>query len=261
MQTDPRLRAFCTGAVAALAVLASTNYARPANITFLCAEALQSSMIELLPEFQTLNGHMVNVLYANIGTNAKRVRDGEQADLVIVSPQQWDALRSAGKIIPDVRSVVGRIGIGVFVHKGERHPDISSVEALKRTLLEARTIAVRDPKQGSPVGTRTLALFARLGLSDQIMPKVMLTADRPYEAVISGKAEMGFSTIAEIAASPDADLVGPLPRELQDYTTFVTAIPTNAHQADVARELVAFLVSARAAPVLKSKGVDTTLEQ
>jgi molybdate transport system substrate-binding protein len=252
-----KFRDFAVATTVSIYALAHTASAHAVNITFLCAEALQSSMIELLPDFQSASGHTVSIAYANIGTNSERVRKGEPADAVVLSPQQWDDLKTAGKILPNVRSVIGRIGIGVFVRKGERHPDISSVEALKRTLSEVRTIAVRDPKQGSPVGARVLALFVRLGLHDQLMPKVILTTDRPYEAVISGKAELGFSTMPEIAAAPNVDLVGSLPSEVQNFTTFIAAIPTNAKEVDAARQFVTFLFSPSAISVFRSKGIET----
>lgn len=246
----------CIGALAALLNFATTSYAHAANITFLCAEALQSSMQDLVPEFERTTGNRVKIIYANIGTNTNRVRQGDEADIAVVSPQQWEILKNERKVIPAVRVILARIGIGIFVRKGGARPDIATVEGLKKTLLNTRSIAVRDPNQGSPVGARTLALFERLGLRDQIMPKIILTEDRPYAAVISGQAEIGFSTMAEIVASPDADLVGPLPSEVQNFTTFVVALPTNAKESAAAKALVEFLTSTRATSVLKSKGLD-----
>lgn len=250
-------RPLCITILAGFLHFVATNYAHAANITFLCAEALQSSMQELIPEFERMSGNSVKIVYANIGSNTNRVRKGDEADLAIVSPQQWESLKNEGKIIPEARVVLARIGIGIFVRKGGTRPNIATVEALKRTLLDARSIAVRDPKSGSPVGARTLALFERLGLRDQIMPKIILTEDRPYAAVINGKAEIGFSSMAEIIASPDTDLVGPVPNEVQNFTTFVVALPTKAKEIGAAKTLIEFLTSARATSVFKSKGLDT----
>jgi molybdate transport system substrate-binding protein len=152
--------------------------------------------------------------------------------------------------------VVGKVGLGVFVKKGAARPDIGSVEAFKRTLLNTRAVAVRDPGQRSPVGTYVVALFDRLGIGDDIKPKLRLSTDRPYDTVVKGEAEMGFSTIAEIVASPEVDLVGPLPREIQNFNIFTTAIPINAQQVMATKVFIEYLTSPRANAVLESKGID-----
>lgn len=227
-----------------------------AEITFLCAEALQPAVDLLLPDFQKAHGHTVNLSYANIGSNTARVRSGDRADLAIVAPAQWDSLQKEAKIDADIRTLIGRIGVGVFVKRGASRPDVSSVEAFRNALANAKSIALRDPKHGSPVGQRILALFDRLGLSDVIKPKLRMTVDRPYEEVLSNGAEFGFSTMSEILASPAVDLVGPIPSVLQDYISFVAAIPTPAKEKSAARQLVEFLRSPQAIAVLRSKGVD-----
>jgi len=184
------------GVVAGFALAASGIDAYAADVRFLCADALEASMRELIAEFETVTGHSVKVMFANAGTNTERVRKGDVADLAIVLPQQWETLRKEGKIDPAVRVVVGKVGLGAFVKKGAARPDIGSVEAFKRALLTSRAIAVRDPGQRSPVGTYLIALFDRLGIGDDIKPKLRLTADRPYETVVKGAADIGFSTIA-----------------------------------------------------------------
>ena len=151
---------------------------------------------------------------------------------------------------------MGKVGLGAFVKKGAARPDIGSVEAFKRALLTSRAIAVRDPGQRSPVGTYLIALFDRLGIGDDIKPKLRLTADRPYETVIKGDAEIGFSTLAEIVGSPEVDLVGPLPGEIQNFNIFTTAIPINAEQVTATKVFIEYLTSPRATAVFKSKGID-----
>jgi molybdate transport system substrate-binding protein len=244
------------GSVALLVSGIGAFEASAAEVSFLCADALESSMRELIPEFEKTTGHGVKMMLANAGTNAERVRRGDVADLAIVLPQQWETLRQEGKIDPRVRVVVGKVGLGVFVKKGAARPDIGSVEAFKRTLLNTRAVAVRDPGQRSPVGTYVIALFDRLGVGDDIKPKLRLSTDRPYDTVVKGEAEMGFSTIAEIVASPEVDLVGPLPREIQNFNIFTTAIPINAQQVMATKVFIEYLTSPRANAVLESKGID-----
>ena len=150
-------------ALASLTIIAIETYAHADNVTFLCAAALQPIMQVLLPEFQRATGNTVKVEYANIGIITERVRRGDQADLAIVSPQQWESLQKDGKVSADPRVVIGKVGLGVFVKKGAAQPDIGTVDAFKRTLLNARSIAVADPNGGSPEGAYLIPLFDRLG--------------------------------------------------------------------------------------------------
>lgn len=243
-------------AVASVALILSEIDASAAEVRFLCADALESSMRELIPEFEKSTGHSVKMTLANAGTNTERLRKGDLADLAIVLPQQWETLRQEGKIDPAVRAVIGKVGLGAFVKKGAARPDISSVEAFKDALLNTRAIAARDPGQRSPVGTYVIALFDRLEIGDDIRPKLRLTADRPYETVINGDAEIGFSTIAEIVASPEVDFIGPLPSEIQSFNIFTTAISINAEQVTATKVFIEYLTSPTANAVFKSKGID-----
>jgi molybdate transport system substrate-binding protein len=244
-------------ALVALALVSTTRDGRAAEIVVLCAEALESSMVELIPEFEKTSGQTVKITFANVGTNAERVRQGDAADLAIVLPRQWEVLQKEGKIDPAVRVVIGKVGIGVFVKKGAARPDIGSTEAFKRALLDARAIAVRDPAARSPVGAYIIALVERLGVASEVKPKLHLTTDRPYQAVVSGGAAFGFSTMAEILASSEVDLVGPLPNDIQNFNIFTTAIPVGSKQRSAAKSLIEFLTSARTASVFKTHGIDT----
>src|SRR5215471_8359244 len=134
------------------AFLSSAVAVRAADITFLCAGALQTTAEELLPEFQKSTGHNVKVIFTSIGLITQRVRNGEVADLVTVSPQQWEDLKGAGKIDPAARVAIAKVGAGMFVKGGAAKPDISSVEAFKRAVLNAKSIALNDPAAGGPVG-------------------------------------------------------------------------------------------------------------
>ncbi len=244
---------------ASFAVVATGTYARAADITFLCANALESTMKELIPEFQKASGHNVKITYASLGIITERVGKGDEADLATVSPQQWGGLQKEGKVDPAVRAVFGKVGLGVFAKKGAARLDIGSVEAFKRALLNARSIAVGDPAQGSPVGAYVTPLFDRLGISGDIKSKIRLTLGGPgvMQAVIRGDAEIGFNQISEIIASPDVDLVGALPTDIQNFTTYTAAIPAAAKQAAAAKALIEFLTSPWAVSVFKSKGLES----
>ena len=246
-------------ALASVAIAMTMTLASAAEINFLCAPALQSAIQNLVPEFEKATGHKVRIVYGSIGINASRVRNGDEADLAIVSPQQWQALHNEGKLGSSERRTIGKVGTGVFVKKGAARPDISSVDALKRALLQARFIAVGDLK--TPVGAYMLPLFDKLGIKNDISSKLRLmppgNPSPTIETVIKGDAEIGFSQMSEILASPDVDAVGPLPVDIQNFTTFTAAIPAQAKQAGAANDLVEFLRTPRAVTVFKSKGIDT----
>ena len=248
-----------TVAFASVAVAITMPDASAAEITVLCAPALQPAIQNLVPEFEKATGHKVKIVYGSIGVNASRVRNGEEADLAIVSPQQWEALQHEGKLGSSERRTIGKVGIGVFVKKGAARPNISSVDALKRTLLQARSIAVGDLK--TPVGAYMLPLFERLGVKSDITSKLLLmppgNPSPTIEAVIKGDAEIGFSQMSEILASSDVDAVGSLPVDIQNFTTFTAAIPAQAKQPAAAIDLIEFLRTPGAVAVLKSNGLDT----
>jgi molybdate transport system substrate-binding protein len=234
----------------------TTSTVGAAEISFLCTDALAPSMRELVPEFEKASGHHVQTTVANAGTIAARLQSGQLADLGIVLPPAWDRLRQDGRIDPAVSIVLGKVGLGAFVRRGADRPGIGTVDAFKRTILNARSIALRDPAQGSPVGTYMLALFDRLMLSEEIKPKLMLTTHPPYEEVIKGEADLGFSTLTEIAAEPRAEVVGPLPREIQTYIVFTVAIPIGSGQRAATDEFLRFLASESSKATLRSNGID-----
>ena len=244
---------------ASIAVVMTMASATAAEIVFLCAPALQPAIQSLVPEFEKTSGHKVNIVYGSIGVNASRVRNGESADLAIVSPQQWQALQDERKLGSGEPRTVGKVGTGIFVKAGAARPNIGSVDALKRTLLQARSIAVGDLK--TPVGAYMLPLFDKLGLRADIQPKLLLmppgNPSPTMQAVIKGDAEIGFSQMSEILASTDVDAVGPLPVEIQNFTIFTAAIPAQAKQSAAATDLIGFLRSPGAVAVFRSKGIDT----
>ncbi|MGE5640374.1 MAG: substrate-binding domain-containing protein [Clostridia bacterium] len=235
--------------------MVAAGVASAADIEFWCTDALVSSMRELVPPFERASGHHVKVTAANAGTIAARLGNGEAPDLAIVLPPAWERLRHEGRIDAGARTIVGKVGLGAFVRRGARKPDLGTTQAFKEAILNARAIAVRDPSQRSPVGTYMLKVFERLELADAIKGRLVLTAHPPYEEVIRGDADIGFSTLAEIAAEPRVELAGPLPTEIQTYNVFTTAIPLGRPRSAATGEFLHFLASESAKATLRSKGI------
>jgi molybdate transport system substrate-binding protein len=238
-------------------LLGSGNWAYPAEVTFLCAAALEPAMKELIPAFQITSGHTVKTSFANLGVISQRVRKGDQFDLAILSPQQWEAVRNEGRINEAMRTIA-KVGVGVFVRQGNPRPEIDSVVTLKAAFLKSSSIAIANPAGGSPVGAYALRLFDRLGIAAEIKSKLIL-ANGPgavFPTVANGNAELGLSQVSEIVAAPGVSLIGPLPAEAQNFTVFTTAIGVNTRQPEVVRALIDFVGSPSAASILRSKGLE-----
>jgi len=231
--------------------------ARAADIKLLCAVALHPAFDTLIPVFEKSSGHKVTVAYGTAGAVADRVQKGEAADLVINSVPMIDRLQAQGKVVAGDRVIIAKVGVGAFVSKGAAKPDISSVDAFKRSMLAAKSIAYPDPAGGGASGIYVSSLLERLGIAAEMKPKTKLsTLGTLYVSVASGEVEIGFNQVSEILAQPTIELAGPLPQAIQNYTQFAPGIVTGSGQTDAARALVTFLYSPAAKIVLKAKGFE-----
>ena len=241
----------------ALFGITAGSTARAAEIRLLSASALHPAIDALIPDFEKSSGHKVTVAYGTAGAVADRVQKGEAADIVISSVPMIDRLQAQGKVVAGDRVIIAKVGVGAFVRKGAAKPDISSVDAFKRSMLAARSIAYPDPAGGGASGIYVASLLERLGIAAEMKPKTKLsTLETLYASVASGDVEIGFNQVSEILAQPSVELAGPLPSAIQNYTQFAPGIVTGSSQTDAARALVTFLSSPAAQAVLKAKGFE-----
>jgi len=195
--------------------------AKAAEIKILSASALHPAIDALIPDFEKSSGHKVTVGYGTAGAVADRVQKGEAADIVISSVPMFDRLQAQGKVVMGDRVIIAKVGVGAFVRKGAAKPDISSVDAFKRSMLAARSIAYPDPAGGGASGIYVASLLERLGIAAEMKPKTKLsTLVTLYASVASGEVEIGFNQVSEILAQPTVELAGPLPPAIQNYTQF-----------------------------------------
>ena len=179
---------------------------------------------------------------------------GERFDTAFVVPTVMDQLITAGNVAPDTRTNFLRVPIGVAVRSGAAKPDISSVEALKRTLRGAKSIAYLKAGISGPYLDR---LFEKWGMAEELQPKSKRTeTDTVGELVAQGYAEIGVTAIATLIATRGIEIVGPIPNEIQSYVFFEGAVSTNTVLPDVAGELVRFVTGPNAVPIIKSKGME-----
>jgi molybdate transport system substrate-binding protein len=231
-----------------------TGMADAAEIKVLSSAGTREAYQELVPAFEKASEHKVTTTWAGTADIMKRIQAGETYDLVIMSAQGLDELTRLGKIVAGSRVDIAKSGVGVAVKAGAAKPDFSSSEALKRTLLAAKSIGYST----GPSGVYLVGLFQRMGIADAIKAKVkQVPPGVPVGTIIaSGEAEIGFQQVSELIRFPGIDYVGPLPAEVQETTVFAAGLHPAATQVEAAKALVKFLTAPAAVPVIKSTGME-----
>jgi molybdate transport system substrate-binding protein len=243
-----------TAAVATVFVAMGTG-AQAADIKIICSNGFQAVMHELGPRYEHATGHKLIVSYGLAAVLGKQIEGGETFDLAILAPPQVDALIKQGKIAAESRAVLARSGIGVMVRSGAPKPDISTVDAFKRALLNAKSIAF--PPQGQS-GIYMVGLIERLGLTEALKTKMMPIASGPLtgETVAKGEAQIGITPIGELLAVKGVTLVGPLPAEVQNYIVQTAGVSAAAAQGAAARDFLKFLMAPANTHVIVEKGME-----
>lgn len=225
-----------------------------AEIRIFCTRNIAMVLEKIGPDFERATGHKLNVTTDVSSRMVRRIQAGEPFDFLVAAPGQIDALIKDGKILAETRTNLVRSGIGVEVRAGAPKPDISSVDAFKRALLDAKSIGYL--KEGMS-GIFLSGLLERLGIAEAIKSKVTRPeTDIVSELVAKGQLELGMVVITQILTTPGVELVGPLPEEIQSFITFTAGISANASAPSGARDLMKFLTGSSAIPVIKSQGME-----
>ena len=228
-----------------------------ADIKVLTAGAYKPIVQALASDFEQKTGHKLVVANDTAGALERRIGQGEAFDLVVLPPAGLERLAKAGRVVAETQAPLARVAIGVAVKRGAPLPDIGTVEALQKALLAARSVAYIDPAAGGSSGIYLSQLFERWGLAGQIKSKaVLVPGGLVAERVVSGEADLALHQISEILAVPGAVLVGPIPREVQNYTVYAGAVGASAAAPDAARALLVALSGPAARDVLKDKGME-----
>jgi molybdate transport system substrate-binding protein len=245
------------GLAAVLMAAGAPRDAGAAEIKVLTAGAFKQVVLALVPDFEKQTGHKVTVENETVGALTKRIEGGEGFDLAVLTPGAVDNLTGKGKFAAGSRANLARVGVGVVVKDGTPKPDISSVDAFKKSLLAAKSVAYIDPAAGGSSGIYVSGLLDKLGIGAEVKAKAKLIhGGAVAEHIANGEAEIGIHQISEILPVKGIVLVGPLPAEIQNYTVYAAGLGANAKEADAAKALLKALSGPAAAEVLKAKGME-----
>ncbi len=240
-------------AFAICAALLASSAAGAAEIKVIASNAVKEAYVKLVPVFEKKSGHHVTVDWGGTADIVKRTSGGEVADIVITTSAYIDELTKEGKLVPGSRVDLAKSTIGVALRPGAPKPDLTNGEALKKSLLAAKSIIL----SGGPSGVYLAELFQKMGIAEQIKAKTTRLApgESPGEAVAHGQGDIGFTQVSELLAVKGIVYLGPVPADVQQVTVFSAGIPRNAPQPDAAKALVRFLTSPEAAPTLRETGL------
>jgi molybdate transport system substrate-binding protein len=232
---------------------------RADEIKVVTSGAFTAAYLEIIPGFERATKHTITTVYgASMGSTPtsipNRLERGERLDVVILADTALDALIKAGKVVAGSRVDLVRSKIGMAVRSGAPKPDISTVAALTRTLLQAKSVAFSDSASGVYISTE---LLKRLGVEDRVLPKSRRIQNEPVGAVVArGEAEIGFQQISELLPEKGIDVVGPLPADVQKITVFSAGVVAGAKAPDAARALIAYLASPTVAAAIAKAGLE-----
>src|SRR5262249_18135593 len=231
-----------------------SGVASAAEIKVLSTQATEEAYKDLVPQFEKASGHEVTTVFTGTLDALKRLSNGETYDLVIMARQQIDELSQGGKVVAGSRTDVAKSGVGVAVGKGRPKPDISTVDALKKTLLAAKSIGYST----GPSGIYVVTMFQKMGIADEIKSKLKQTPTGVFvgSIIASGEAQMGFQQVTKLSFFPGIDYAGPIAAEVQLITVFSAGIPAGSKQTDAAKALVSFVTAPAAAAVFKKHALD-----
>jgi len=227
-------------------------------IRVLSAGAVQCMMEMIGPEFEKASGETLDIEFATVGALRKRLEGGEQADLVALSESAVAALDTSGRFVPGSITNLGRTVTGVAVKTGAPKPDISTVDAFNRALLDARAVSHPDPSGGGSSGIYLDEYFRKAGLADAIKAKAVL-GERGHDVaqlVASGKAEIGMTFVSEFLTVPGVTVVGPLPSGIECVNMYTAAIPATSDQQAKAAAFVKVLTDPASRGRWSAAGLD-----
>jgi len=241
----------------AVLTLTATEPARAAEIRVLSSNATKTLLEEFGPMFERASGHRVTLGFGTSQQVAKRVESGEPADLVVITPEAIDQLAKDNKVVPGSRVEIARSLVGIAVRSGAPHPDIRTPDALKKTLLAAKSVTFSDPATGATSGVHTAKVMERLGIAAEMKVKYVLGDGSSTGPIVArSDAEMAIQQISALKPYSGIDIVGPLPDELQLVTILSAGIGAAGQSRNAVQEFIRYMRTPEAAAVIRAKGLE-----
>jgi molybdate transport system substrate-binding protein len=252
-----RAALMAAAAVAFSLIVPATDRADAAEIKVVSSVALAPVLKEIAPAFESATGNKLNIEYGLAAGLKKRLLEGEAADVAILILPMMEDLQKQNKLVAGSLARVGGTAVSVAFRAGAPQPDISSIDAFKRTLISAKSIVYADPAKGGASGVYFARVLERLGLTEELKPKTILVPGaQAAEVVAKGEAELGIAQASEIVPVGGAQIAGPLPGELASTTVFTAGISVTSKAPEGAKGFIQFLTAAANAPLLKAKGFE-----
>jgi molybdate transport system substrate-binding protein len=254
----PRLGVMRYGLSIALPVLllAPATGSQAAEIKVLATGALSEAFKEIVPQFERASGHKLTVKYAASPVVIKQIEAGEPFDVAIAVAGPMNDAAKQGFLRPGERPPVSSVGLGAAVKAGAPKPDMSSADAFKRTLLNAKSVAILPD---SVNGKHFISVFERLGISEEMKARIKPQKEPPQvaQAVAKGEAELGLLVSNLLTGVPGVDYAGPVPAEFQQTLVFTAGVGAKAKEPEAANEFIKQLRSPAAAAIIRAYGMET----
>jgi molybdate transport system substrate-binding protein len=238
---------------AAAAALLAMSSVHAAEVKVLASNGVRAALEELAPIYERQTGNKLSITFGLAAVLKRQIESGEPFDFAILTDAGIDDLAKQGKVDAASRVSIARSGVGIGIKQGAPRADIGTPDALKRALLDAKSIAWAKEGQS---GIYFAKLLERMGIAEQMKPKVVPAASGAEvgKLVVEGKSQYGVILVNELMAVPGVEVLGPLPAELQSYTAFHGAASTSSKNAAAAWALGKFLTVRAARDVFQAKG-------
>jgi molybdate transport system substrate-binding protein len=229
-----------------------------AELTVYSTIGVRAAAEDLYAQFAAASGHKVAVTWGTAPMLVRRIEGGETADVLVLSRAGLDALDKQGKVVPGSEVALASSGVGIAVKAGARKPDISTPEALKRTLLDTKSISYSEPSAGGASGVYFEKLIERMGIAAEMRPKTKYPPAGGFTAtlLISGDAELAVQQKPELLHVAGVEIIGMLPGDLNLITAFAAGLMPDCKHADAGKALIASLRSPSAVAAFRAKGLD-----
>ena len=241
--------------VVAAALVAATA-ASAAEVTLVAPGGIRAAIEQMIPAFEKKTGHKVKATFGSGNGTKQQVVKGDAFDVPIVQPPYPDVL-SSGNVIAGTETPLAHVAVGIAVRTGQPHPKIATADDVKALFMKAKAISYPDPKGGAAAGVSMEETLKKLGLSEQLRPKIKLARGGAgaMKMLADGEVDLGLTFISEIITEKGVEVVGPLPESISTPTRLVGFIGAKTKDQAAAKELLSYISGPEAAAVYKERGM------